>query len=1216
MAGIRERLVQLTVRAREFLSGDLKPATDAMRGLSEEGRRLKDELAEAGRARGLVRTLRDTEGATGSLEQAWRDAQATLDDLTREIGDSEQATAGQRIALREARRTADEAQSAYERSQRAIKNLRTELKALNVDTGNLGSEEDRLTAEIKQNKQAVDDNREAIKQKRVEEKKAAEAAQEHASRVDAARGALASGAKQVLAFTAAFVGLDALFGAVGRGLDLVRGGIVTMLQTGDQFEGLQTRMNALMGSVAAGEAATAWVKEFAKNTPLELQDVTDAFAQLQAYGVDPMNGTLQALVDQNEKLGGGMERLQGIISAVGQAYAKQKLQTEEILQLVERGVPVWDMLSKVTGKNAADLQELASKGKLGRDVLAALVKEIGNLSAGAAAANMDRLSGIISNLKDQATDFYNRIANAGALEYVKDQLKQLSDRISQMAADGSLDALAKGLSDAFVQGVEKVKEFAFSLGEVDFRRLVDDSAAWLSDFGGKIDQAARAITLVAAPFRALGNVVTGSLSAIGVAFTSLMANALTLLANVAKVIPDVFWGREIVNGIYSLRDNALGVFGDLVDQVEQDGSDIADTWRSVADDAEDSAERSAAAFRRSSEDIRTSLRKTGEDIQAHFRQNITSLEQGLAAVSFAETTAELDEIKAALERAKLPAGELEQVMAALEQRRGFVSQSVDMTSAADKLAAAVEKLRAEQKQLEADYRAGEISLEAWQQRHNEAAQEIVKLQSGLAGAKVEVTSLAGALDGIDSAQSVQQLELMRVALLEAYRSGRITQEEFAQGTTALSGRMKELKGSASGAADGVSNLEEKLGDLQSVQQAISSAKTDVDINNIRTALRKLYNDGKIGSAEYNAELERLNERQKELKGAVQQGTKAQQDKNKADEDAIVTSEQLRRESGKRMEAERQAGDAAMQARRKGSEEAKRDMSAVEGFFGGVLTRAREPLAGLSKAALDAYDKLRGIKSADLELDTSSLEATAKSLDKVNQQLDATKAALSNPLTSSLGKWAANMQRTSLETQKAYLGQKAALQSLMERYESGQMTLAGFANAAAAAKSQLGLLDDSDLSGLESAIKSAKEQMKQLGESTRGTLESLQDELDGLEGREADIQRRRFSARQRELQAQLAEAQASGDANAVSNAARALGVLRQIEAATEQQRVREEQQKRIEADQKSVAAPVQPVTPSKIIRLEVKGQAVDVAVSDSADETKLLSLLEEAGLRSL
>ena len=131
-------------------------------------------------------------------------------------------------------------------------------------------------------------------------------------------------------------------------------------------------MNSLMGSVEAGEEATAWIKDFAKNTPLQLEEVTDAFALLRSYGLDPMDGSLQAIVDKNEQLGGGMERLTGLSSALGQAWAKQKLQTEEILQLVERGVPVWEMLGNVTGKNTEQLQKLASEGRIGRDVIQAL----------------------------------------------------------------------------------------------------------------------------------------------------------------------------------------------------------------------------------------------------------------------------------------------------------------------------------------------------------------------------------------------------------------------------------------------------------------------------------------------------------------------------------------------------------------------------------------------------------------------------------------------------------------------------------------------------------------------------------------------------------------------------------------------------------------------------------------------------------------------------
>ena len=80
------------------------------------------------------------------------------------------------------------------------------------------------------------------------------------------------------------------------------------------------------------------------------------------------------------------------------------------------------------------------------------------------------------------------------------------------------------------------------------------------------------------------------------------------------------------------------------------------------------------------------------------------------------------------------------------------------------------------------------------------------------------------------------------------------------------------------------------------------------------------------------------------------------------------------------------------------------------------------------------------------------------------------------------------------------------------------------------------------------------------------------------------------------------------------------MLRQIEAESAQQRQAEEQKRRQEELAKAAtpaATPAQPQQPSKVIRLEVPGRApLDVAVSGANDETKLLGILEDAGLRAL
>ena len=347
---------------------------------------------------------------------------------------------------------------------------------------------------------------------------------------------------------------------------------------------------------------------------------------------------------------------------------------------------------------------------------------------------------------------------------------------------------------------------------------------------------------------------------------------------------------------------------------------------------------------------------------------------------------------------------------------------------------------------------------------------------------------------------------------------------------------------------------------------------------------------------------------------MEQGKKAQDDKNASDREAIKTSEELRRESGKRMEQERKAGDQAMQDRRKDSEEAQRDMGAMEDFFSGVVNRAREPLAALSAAALAAYDKLVGVATVDLSMDTSDLEATTRSLSKVREELAKLQGA-SLVGVSGIGRWMQQSQVQSQQLQVQYLAQKASLQRLMEGYEDGSITLEGFVRSAGSARGNLNLLDKSDLSSLDSALASAKQRMEQLGDSTRGTLASLQMELLQLQGTQEEIERARFESRRNELRAQQAEAQKSGDSASVGNLRKALQTLDEIEAATANKRLQDAQQKR--SEEAARAAPAHAQQPAKIIRLETaRGRAVDVAVQSDSDETNLLGILEDAGLRSL
>ncbi|MCB1807983.1 MAG: tape measure protein, partial [Candidatus Competibacteraceae bacterium] len=144
--------------------------------------------------------------------------------------------------------------------------------------------------------------------------------------------------------------LPALVSAAFGGVTLA-GFVRGILNAGAQAEQLQTRFSALYGSIEKGQRKIDEIKAFGRLT-IGTQNALAAALQLKQFGIEPLDGALQALVDQNAKLGGNQENLMEVARQLGQAWQKQKLQYEEILILMERGIPVLELLSSATGKSA------------------------------------------------------------------------------------------------------------------------------------------------------------------------------------------------------------------------------------------------------------------------------------------------------------------------------------------------------------------------------------------------------------------------------------------------------------------------------------------------------------------------------------------------------------------------------------------------------------------------------------------------------------------------------------------------------------------------------------------------------------------------------------------------------------------------------------------------------------------------------------------------
>lgn len=233
-----------------------------------------------------------------------------------------------------------------------------------------------------------------------------------------------------------------------------------VLQVGSQFEAYDIQLTTLLGSQEKAKEAMTWIQNFAKTTPLSVAEVTEAFASLKNFGIDPTNGSLLAMTDAMAGSGKGTETLKRLTLALGQAWVKQKLQGQEILQLTEAGIPVWDMLAAATGKNVMELQKLSEKGKLGRKEIQLLIDAIGKKYAGASDKFSKSMAGITSRLGDEWQQFLLKIADAGFFDTVKRQLEAFQANVDRWAADGSLDRWAKRISDALTAVAKAVAVIA------------------------------------------------------------------------------------------------------------------------------------------------------------------------------------------------------------------------------------------------------------------------------------------------------------------------------------------------------------------------------------------------------------------------------------------------------------------------------------------------------------------------------------------------------------------------------------------------------------------------------------------------------------------------------------------------------------------------------------------------------------------------------------
>lgn len=231
---------------------------------------------------------------------------------------------------------------------------------------------------------------------------------------------------------------------------------MSILKTAGELERLQQLMTGLSAQTDDAKRKLEGMRDMnfviglAKNAPFEIGALADTFVKLKTAGIDPTNGSMQALVDSVAKFGGTGETLKRASIAIQQMAGKGVISMEELRQQLGEAVPTaMKAMADGMGIGMQELAKIVSSGTLKAEMpLRKMLLQMTVENAGAAEEMMQTWSGMTSQLKTEWQLAAQAIASAGFLSESKSAVQELIQLMrSSEFKDFAVD-FGRGLGEA------------------------------------------------------------------------------------------------------------------------------------------------------------------------------------------------------------------------------------------------------------------------------------------------------------------------------------------------------------------------------------------------------------------------------------------------------------------------------------------------------------------------------------------------------------------------------------------------------------------------------------------------------------------------------------------------------------------------------------------------------------------------------------------------
>ena len=199
--------------------------------------------------------------------------------------------------------------------------------------------------------------------------------------------------------------------------------VAGVISTNQEFQTLKASLKTVTGSAEAAKLAFDDIEEFARTTPFDIQQVTQAFIKLKSLGLDPSANAMRSYGNTASAMGKSLDQM---IEAVADAS------TGEFERLKEFGIRA----SKEGDQIAFTFQGVTTTIGNSAAEITRYLRGIGNTNfAGAMDEQMNTLGGAFTNLSGAVESVQTQIGEAGLNDFVRDLTVDMTEFLNSLDED-------------------------------------------------------------------------------------------------------------------------------------------------------------------------------------------------------------------------------------------------------------------------------------------------------------------------------------------------------------------------------------------------------------------------------------------------------------------------------------------------------------------------------------------------------------------------------------------------------------------------------------------------------------------------------------------------------------------------------------------------------------------------------------------------------------